>query len=145
MNNEQNQNNLERSNYRISILEDKNIQQATDDSLVKYRLTKLEEAVTKLASLSDVIVKWDALFSSQGNPFELAEKRTKSDAVISEHERKISNLITENEVLKKFAYKAIGAFAVISLIIQISVPYFLKKSPDMNDRIVPTIHNDSTK
>lgn len=117
--------NNEETNYRVSKLEHENT--SNKNALLDYRVSKLEEVVEKLGALSDVIIRWDSLLSSQGNLFELAKERNKDAATIVEHETKIVELQKEMKGLQKFMYKAAGALIIISLAMQILIPVIIDK------------------
>lgn len=114
------------SEYRVTKLEDENT--SNKNALIDYRVSKLEEAVGKLSVLSDVIIRWDALLSSQGNLFDIAEQRNKQAIILEEHDIKIKDIKDELKGLQKFMYKCTGALIIISIIIQLFGPIIIKKA-----------------
>lgn len=107
-----------------------------------YRIEKLEEAVQKLTALSDVIVRWDAKFTSQGTfmncvvhqnrmdsyekkldeIYKITVERTKGYLEIEQHDIAIKAVQEEVSELKSYMNKAIGALVIISIVIQLLGP-----------------------
>lgn len=113
------------------------------NSVVVYRLEKLEEAVMKLSTLSDVVTRWDERFSQQGGLIQcnlhaarmgdiekqltrvaaIIAERTKAILLVEEHELKIKDMQKEIETIKTFVNRALGALVLLSIIVQLFGPY----------------------
>ncbi len=126
----------------------------TRDNLIEYRLDKLEEAVTKLSSLSDIVLRWDARLQQSGGIFQcsvhaarmdeiekrmlelskITSERTRSVLLVEEHESKIVEVQNDIKEIKKFMYKAAGAFIVISIIVQLIGPSIVEKLTGISTR-----------
>ena len=119
--------------------ENKEIQ---DNNVINYRLDKLEEDVSKLSQLSDIVIRWDSRFQQQGGLmqcgihavrmdafdkrleeiYKISIDRTKGYLLIEEHEAKIATFNKELDSLKAYMNKAIGALVIVSVIIQLAAP-----------------------
>lgn len=110
------------------------------ENLVNYRLDKIEVALESLQDLVKIVQKWDVLFSSN-NWF-------KSYPVVEEKvlvlETDVKDIKQDVETMKKFMWRAGGAFCVISLIIQLIVPYWLEHKDNHTSNSTTTSSTSSS-
>ena len=92
------------------------------ESLIEFRLSKLEEAVASLSTLKDIVLKWDARFSESGNfPLQCNLHRERME----QFDKRLETVENNVEELKGFMYKMTGALVVISIAIQLVGPLVL--------------------
>jgi glutathionylspermidine synthase len=91
------------------------------ENLVNYRLDRLEEAITSLTVLKDIVARWDVRF---GNT-DFLQCPLHNERMIHLSKR-MDVAETDIGQLKKFVYKATGALVIISIIVQLLVPVILE-------------------
>ena len=87
--------------------------------LIDYRLGKIEEAITSLNAIKDIVLRWDTNFAQLGASLFSIPVQIERLTVV---EKKVGSIETTMEQLKKFMYKSIGAIAVLSIVIQLLAP-----------------------
>lgn len=92
-----------------------------DRSVLEYRVRKLEEALLKLSGVADVVTRWDERFSAQGGVMQCSIHALRMD----EHEEKIKALEKDVAEIKALIYKGIGAFFIISILMQLFGPWIV--------------------
>ena len=89
--------------------------QQSQNSLVDYRLQKVEEAITALKRLEEVVLRWDARFSQGSEYMQCPLHKVKMEDITTRIE-KIETIVAE---LDKFKWKAVGVLSVVLLIVQL--------------------------
>jgi hypothetical protein len=117
-------------------------QENNEQNVVNFRLDRLEEAVAKLSTLSEVIIRWDAKFAAQGTflncsvhtsrmiefekrleeIYKITVDRTKGYLEIEQHDIKLKAVEEEISAMRAFMNRAIGAMVILSIIVQLFGP-----------------------
>lgn len=104
------------------------------DNFVNYRLNKLEEVVTSLvqnlATLKDIVVRWDSKMGESGWPLKCALHQERMDNLHKNfeelrNEQKVMK--TEIQEMKSVIWKASGALIVLSIVVQLLGPLVMEK------------------
>ena len=141
-----------------------NKNEISDNTVVTYRLDRLEEAVSKLSQLSEVVLRWDARFQAQGGLmqcgvhavrmdafdkrleeiYKISIDRTKGYLLIEEHEAKIATFNRELDSLKAYMNKAVGALVIISILIQLAGPIVIEHFRHNDPAVVTQVEGLNT-
>lgn len=100
------------------------------ENLVEYRLRKLEDAVSSLVELKEVVLRWDARFQAAGNFLNCPLHQQRMDNLekaVEEQKKETAAVKEEVSKIKKFVYTINGGLVVISIIIQLAGPMLLDK------------------
>ena len=90
-------------------------QQQENSTLIEYRLTKLEEGITALNTMKDVVVRWDTRFSQNDDFLQCSIHKLRMQQFETEL-KSMSTIVTE---LDQFKWKAVGVLSVVMLFTQI--------------------------
>ena len=125
---------MHESSQHESQLQDKN-------TLIEYRLTKLEEGITALNTMKDVVVRWDTRFSQNEDFLQCSIHKLKMQQFEIEL-KNMSGIVTE---LDRFKWKAVGVLSVVMLFTQIFGTTIVQKFLKSPDPVRYTIsYSDST-
>lgn len=91
------------------------------EDLVSYRLDRLEEAITSLTVLKDIVARWDTRFSG----IDFLQCPLHNERLINVTKR-VDTMEQDIAQIKKFIYKATGALVIISIVVQLLVPVILE-------------------
>lgn len=100
------------------------------EDLTEFRLQKLEEAVSALSTLKDIVTRWDVRFSANEGFLQCPVHKIKME----EFEKRMNKVEEDMGKMKKFVYQATGALVIISIIVQLLGPMLIEKMKESSLR-----------
>jgi hypothetical protein len=85
------------------------------NEMTEYRLTKLEEGISSLNTLKEVVLRWDVRFSNNDGFLQCPMHKVKMDTFEIKM-NKMEEIVTD---LDRFKWKAVGVLSIIMLLTQL--------------------------